>query len=206
MGDNSIVDLPEAPPQKEQEEAPEIVDLPEDKPKDKEQVEDEDPLDVLRGLKPRGGWSDQPWHVSNITTRGDEGDEGEDTEDEGEDIEEEGTEIIQKEEGEIIQEGTRERRKETPFDIYMREEHPSIKIQISPDNIPWLSFDPEGNVLLYSDPSLHQEKQLPDNIKAIQSQNGIVHTAFDPTTVNPKIHGFHNTAPPEMQHDVVTVQ
>ena len=211
MGDNSIVDMPSEKPEKEQEDAPpeEIVDEEEDKPKEKEKIKDEDPLDILRGLKPKGGWSSEPWHVSmQEDTDTEEDIEGEEEEDEGDEgvVEVEEEEVVQTQD--IVQkqeEGTQERRKETPFDIYMREEHPSMQTQISPENIPWLSFSQEGNVLLYSDPSLHKERQLPLNIKAIQSQNGIIHTAFDPTTVNPKIHGFHDTSPPEMQHDEVTV-
>jgi hypothetical protein len=226
MGDNSIVDLPKEKPEKEQEDAPpeEIVDLPEeeDKPKEKEKIKDEDPLDILRGLKPKGGWSSEPWHVAmQEETDTEEEDEGDEEEDEGEeevveDVEEEEVEedvgkedVVQTQEEvtDIVQkqEEARKRREETPLQTYMREEHPSMRLELTPETVPWLSFDKSGNVLLYSDPTLHDEMQLPDNIKAIQSQNGITHTAYDPTAVNPKIHGFHEMGVPEMQHDEVTV-
>ena len=86
----------------------------------------------------------------------------------------------------------------TPFQQYMLEEHGErvSQLDVHREDYPYLSFTRTGEVALYGDEALHEKLPLPDNIRAVQSQNGVVHTVFDPAVHMPKFIGTHEVHMP----------
>jgi hypothetical protein len=79
---------------------------------------------------------------------------------------------------------------------YLREQH-NIKVssdEITKGQFPWLAFSKTGAPLLYGDPALHEELKLPDAYRVVRSQSGVLHKAYDPEKVQPKIFKVHATS------------
>ena len=65
---------------------------------------------------------------------------------------------------------------------------------MTPENYPWLAFTSDGKPALFEDPALEEKLGLPDHIKGVQAQNGIVHTAFMPGQITPGFSGTHDAS------------
>ena len=78
----------------------------------------------------------------------------------------------------------------TDLQEYAKAEHGIVPhIDVTPENYPWLSFDQDGNPTLFEDVKLEEKLALPDHVKAIQQQNGVIHTAFMPEMLQPAFAG-----------------
>ena len=69
----------------------------------------------------------------------------------------------------------------------MEAEHTDYEIEfedITKANFPYLAFDRHGLPALYGDPELEKELGLPDNIRAVEAQNGVVHSVWQPAGVD----------------------
>jgi len=75
----------------------------------------------------------------------------------------------------------------TDLQEYLQEEHVSqfTTEQVTQERFPWLAFGASGKPTLQSDPELEAKLGLPDHIKAVQSQMGVIHTAYMPEDVHP---------------------
>ena len=73
----------------------------------------------------------------------------------------------------------------TPFQEYVAEEHPDDAGTVPEGGYDWLAHDVEGHPALYGDHTLEQQLGLDSSVKAIQSQQGVIHEFFDPTQVQP---------------------
>ena len=86
----------------------------------------------------------------------------------------------------------------TPFQLYMKEQHGvDVSTTVTPSDYPNMAFTSSGQSALYGDEELRKKLNLPANIKAVQSQNGVVHQIFDPYVTMPKFIGTHDTSPPQ---------
>ena len=54
------------------------------------------------------------------------------------------------------------------------------KTTFTPAAFPYLAFTAGGAPALYGDPGLEQELGLPDNVRAVQAQNGVIHSVWTP--------------------------
>ena len=59
----------------------------------------------------------------------------------------------------------------------------------------WLAFSSAGLPTLTNDDLLHSELGLGESVKVVQSQQGVQHTAFDPTMVTPRFHSTLEATP-----------
>ena len=66
--------------------------------------------------------------------------------------------------------------------------------EITPENYPWLAFAEDGSPALFEDKALQDKLNLPDHIKAIQQQNGVIHTALMPGELQPAFAGTMDAA------------
>ena len=80
---------------------------------------------------------------------------------------------------------------------YLREQH-NINIPkdqpITPKQFPWLAMTQEGKPALYGDEVLHDKLKLGDAFRVVTTKTGIVHTAYDPSKVQPKFFKQHETS------------
>ena len=82
----------------------------------------------------------------------------------------------------------------TELQEYTQDEHGIIPgVEVTPENYPWLAFTADGKPALYEDPALEEKLGLPDHVKAIQQQNGVVHTAWMPNMIKPAFAGTLDT-------------
>jgi hypothetical protein len=78
----------------------------------------------------------------------------------------------------------------TDLQEYALDEHGVIPgDDITPENYPWLAFTKDGQPALFEDTALAEKLGLPDHVKAIQQQNGVVHTAWEPNEIMPAFAG-----------------
>ena len=85
----------------------------------------------------------------------------------------------------------------TDFQKYMLEEHGEkvSMINLHREDHPHMTFDRSGKIpTLYGDHALEQELGLAVDVRAVQSQSGIIHQVWDPTVVTPKFEGMHESS------------
>ena len=51
---------------------------------------------------------------------------------------------------------------------------------ITSEKFPYLGFNDEGHPLLYGDPELHEEMNLPENVQVSKDSAGIIHGVLNP--------------------------
>ena len=74
----------------------------------------------------------------------------------------------------------------TAFQEYIAEEHPADFDPTSDQHeYDWLAVGLHGENALFGDNTLEERLGLPDEIKAVQSSQGVIHQFFDPTQVQP---------------------
>lgn len=83
----------------------------------------------------------------------------------------------------------------TPLQEYIEEVHPEDIGDTSQQDLPWLAFDKFGAPTLTHNDLLHSELGLGPEIKAIQTQNNVVHTAFVASMVAPSFHSMKESSP-----------
>ncbi len=80
---------------------------------------------------------------------------------------------------------------------YIREQH-NINIPknmpITQKQFPWLAMTQAGKPALFGDAVLHDKLKLGDAFRVVTSKTGIVHTAYDPSKVQPKFFKQHETS------------
>jgi hypothetical protein len=79
---------------------------------------------------------------------------------------------------------------ELDVEAYLREEH-NVEIDfnnITPDAFPYLAFTAAGMPALYGDPSLEMKLGLPDNVRAVQASNGVIHSVWTPPGLSSGMH------------------
>ena len=80
---------------------------------------------------------------------------------------------------------------------YLKEQH-NINIpkgqKITPKQYPWLALTEGGKPALFGDPELHNKMKLSDAYRVVTTKTGIVHTAYDPSKVQPKFFNSHETS------------
>jgi hypothetical protein len=86
------------------------------------------------------------------------------------------------------------KKEETEYELdverYLREEH-NVEIDfdnITPESFPFLAFTSGGVPALYGDPDLETKLGLPDNIRAVQASNGVIHSVWTPPGMS---EGYH---------------
>ena len=78
----------------------------------------------------------------------------------------------------------------TDLQEYALDEHGVIPgDDVTPENYPWLAFTEDGKPALFEDKALAEKLGLPDHVKAIQQQNGVVHSAWEPNEIMPAFAG-----------------
>ena len=84
----------------------------------------------------------------------------------------------------------------TEYQRYMYEQHGNIvEVGGTPSNYSEFAFTSSGEVALYGDPELEKRLGLPEHVRAVMSQNNVVHTTFDHTIEIPKYIGMHDVNP-----------
>ena len=75
--------------------------------------------------------------------------------------------------------------------VYIREQH-NINIPknmpITQKQFPWLAMTEAGKPALFGDAVLHDKLKLGDAFRVVTSKTGILHTAYDPSKVQPKFY------------------
>ena len=78
---------------------------------------------------------------------------------------------------------------------YTFEEHGIVAdVDVTPENYPWLAFTEDGTPALFADPVLGDKLHLPDNVIAVQQQNGVIHTSYIPGQIQPAFAGIHEAS------------
>jgi len=81
---------------------------------------------------------------------------------------------------------------------YLAREH-GIDIafdEITPQTIPWMSFDQDGIPTLFGDDRLREDLNLPENVRATRDTEGRVHTSWVPEAMGPVKAPPAETPPP----------
>ena len=77
----------------------------------------------------------------------------------------------------------------TPLQEYIAEEHPADYNPqgeaVTKEKYDWMAFTGDNHPALSGDPVLEERLGLSDAVKAVQSQQGVIHEYFDPTAVQP---------------------
>ena len=91
--------------------------------------------------------------------------------------------------------------KVSPLEEFIQEQHPEDLLQgkITSADVPWLAFTSVGQPALTNDDLLHSQLGLGESVKVVQSQQGVRHTAFDPTMVTPRFHSTLEATPVSTQ-------
>ena len=88
----------------------------------------------------------------------------------------------------------------TPFQAYMYEQHgKTVGTDANEEDYPNIAFTQAGKLALYGDDALEKRLNLPEQIKAIQTSNGIIHEVFDPSVQMPKFIGTHDVDQPHQE-------
>ena len=82
----------------------------------------------------------------------------------------------------------------SPLDEYIQEQHPE-DIGKDPTTLPWLAMNRLGEPVFGHDDLLHSDLGLPADVKAVQSANGVVFTAWDPSQMVPSFHALKDATP-----------
>ena len=82
----------------------------------------------------------------------------------------------------------------SPLEEYIKEQHPE-DIGKAPAQLPWLAMNRLGDPVFGHDDLLHSDKGLPADVKAVQSANGVIFTAWDPTQMVPSFHATKDATP-----------
>ena len=84
----------------------------------------------------------------------------------------------------------------TALQEYLSDQHGMnvSRNDINEKTLPFLAFDSQGNPLLYGDPVLHDKLGLPDAYRVVTGPTGYVHKSYDPSLVQPKVFGTHETS------------
>ena len=83
----------------------------------------------------------------------------------------------------------------TELEEYIQEQH-FQDIGKTTTDLDWLAVSKfTGASVLTNDELLQHELGLPPEIKAVQSQMGVIHTSFDPTMVVPAFHSTKEAIP-----------
>ena len=84
----------------------------------------------------------------------------------------------------------------TELQLYLRDQH-NINISqndINEQTVPFLAYNSKGEPVLYGDPVLHDKLGLPDAYRVVTGPTGYLHKSYDPSLVQPKVFGTHETS------------
>ena len=92
----------------------------------------------------------------------------------------------------------------TKFQQYMHLQHGrDVNPLIRQQDYPNMAFTASGKLALYGDDELEKRLNLPPNIRAAQTQNGVIHQVFDASLVMPKFVGMHDVSEPHQESVMV---